>query len=138
MSRFPAQLSVVFLGVIVLVASFPVMAQNVPDALSVEWQGQKPCEKFFEDAQILIARCTFPPGAMHVCHSHPSYVSYVLSGGKAQIQDEKGTRQVELRTGSHLDVPPVPWHELTNIGDTTLQFLIVEKRYQVGPPASQT
>jgi hypothetical protein len=49
-----------------------VMADDVPDALSVEWQGKKPCEKLFEDAQIRIMRCTFPPGAMHVCHSHPS------------------------------------------------------------------
>ena len=57
---------------------------------------------------------------MHVCHSHPSYISYVLSGGKAQVQDEKGTRQVELRTGSYADVPPVPWHEVTNTGETTL------------------
>ena len=70
MSRFPAQLSVVFFGLTVLVAPLAVMAENVPDALSVEWQGQKPCEKLFEDAQIHIARCTFPSGAMHVCHSH--------------------------------------------------------------------
>ena len=36
------------------------------DALSVEWQGKKPCDKLFEDAQVRIARCTFPPGAMTV------------------------------------------------------------------------
>jgi quercetin dioxygenase-like cupin family protein len=88
MSRFLAQLSVAFLGMTVLVAPFAAMAENVPDALSVEWQGQKPCEKLFEDAQILISRCSFPPGAMHVCHSHPSYISYALAGGKAQVQDE--------------------------------------------------
>jgi len=130
--------SVLFLGMTILVAPFAATADNVPDALSVEWQGQKPCEKLFEDAQVRISRCTFPPGAMHVCHSHPSYITYALSGGKAQLQDEKGTRQVELSTGSHGDVPPVPWHELTNIGDTTLQFLIIEKKYQAGPPTSQT
>jgi len=65
MSRAPAQLSVVFLALTVLVTPLAVMAENVPDALSVEWQGQKPCEKLFEDAQIHIAvvrspreRCT--------------------------------------------------------------------------------
>jgi quercetin dioxygenase-like cupin family protein len=121
-----------------LAAPFAVMADDVPDALSVEWQGQKPCEKLFEDAQIRVSRCSFPPGAMHLCHSHPSYISYVLSGGKAQVQDEKGTRQVEVRTGSYADVPPVPWHEVTNIGDTTLVFLITEKKYQAGAPANQT
>ena len=57
MSSFPAQLSVVFLGMTVLVAPFAVMAEDVPDALSVEWQGQKPCEKLFEDNQVRISRC---------------------------------------------------------------------------------
>lgn len=49
-----------------LAAPSAVMANDVPDALSVEWQGKKPCEKLFEDAQVRIARCTFPPGAVHV------------------------------------------------------------------------
>ena len=65
MTRF--QLSVVLLSM--TVSPFAAIAENVPNALSVEWQGQKPCEKLFEDAQVLISRCTFPPGAMHVCHS---------------------------------------------------------------------
>ena len=138
MSGFLAQLSVAFFGMTVLVAPFAAMAEDVPDALSVEWKGQKPCEKLFEDAEVRIARCSFPPGAKHVCHSHPSYVSYTLSGGKGQLQDEKGTRQVEPQTGSYVDVPPVPWHVLTNTGDTTLQFLIVEKKYQPAPHVSET
>jgi len=138
MSSFPAQLSVVFLGMTVLVAPFAVMAEDVPDALSVEWQGQKPCEKLFEDDQVRISRCSFPPGATHVCHSHPAYLFYVLSGGKAQVRDEKGTREVEIRTGSHVDAPPVPWHEVINIVNTTLQFLNVEKKYRPAPSVSQT
>ena len=52
--------SVLFLGMTILVAPFAATADNVPDALSVEWQGQKPCEKLFEDAQVRISRCTFP------------------------------------------------------------------------------
>ena len=120
-----------------LVAPSAVMADDVPDALSVEWQGKKPCEKLFEDAQVRIARCTFPPGAVHVCHSHPSYVTYVLSGGKGQVQDEKGIRKIDLVTGAFVDAPPTPWHEVTNIGETTLQVLVVEKKYQTASPLSQ-
>ena len=112
-------------------------SDSVPDALSVEWQGQKPCEKLFEDAQIRIARCTFPPGAVHVRHSHPGYLSYVLSGGKGQIQDEKGTRQVEVRTDTMTNSPPIPWHELTNTGDTTLRYLVIERKYEPVPSAEQ-
>ncbi|HEY7300974.1 MAG TPA: hypothetical protein VH684_24045 [Xanthobacteraceae bacterium] len=138
MRRFSVRLSFVFLGATACVAPSAATAEDVPDALSVEWQGQKPCEKLFEDAQVRISRCTFPPGAMHVCHSHPSYGYYVLSGGRARAQDAMGTRQVEFRTGSYADAPPVPWHEVTNVGDTTLQFLILEKKYEPGPAANQT
>jgi len=120
-----------------LAASFPAIADDVPDALSVEWQGKKPCEKLFEDAQVRIARCTFPPGATHVCHSHPSYVSYVLSGGKAEVQDDKGTRKVDVVAGTFEDVSPLPWHEVANVGETTLQFLVVEKKYQTTSAVSQ-
>ena len=112
-------------------------ADDVPDALSVEWQGKKPCEKLFDDAQVRVVRCTFPPGAVHVCHSHPGYLSYVVNGGQGQIQDEKGIRKIDVVSGALLDVPPTPWHEFANVGDTTIQFVVVEKKYQVAPPASQ-
>src|SRR5215831_17424282 len=105
-----------------LIAPVLALTDDVPDALSVEWQGKKPCEKLFEDAQVRVARCTFPPGAVHVCHSHPSYLSYVVSGGRGQIQDEKGVRKVEIVTGALVDAQPIPWHEFTNLGDTTIQF----------------
>jgi len=103
---------------------------DVPDALSVEWQGKKPCELLNEDSQIRIMRCTFAPGAKHSRHSHPATFNYVLSGGKVQVQDENGTRVAERPTGGQMDSSPVPWHEVTNVGDTTLQFLVVEKKYQ--------
>ena len=131
MARFP-----LLLGIILVAAPLAAArSETAPDALSVEWQGQKPCEKLFEDAQIRVARCTFPPGAMHVRHSHPGYSSYVLSGGKAQLQEEKGTRQVEVRTDAFLNSPSIPWHELTNTGDTTLRYLVVERKYEPVPGA---
>jgi quercetin dioxygenase-like cupin family protein len=113
-------------------------ADDVPDALSVEWQGKKPCEKLFEDANVRVARCTFPPGAVHVCHSHPGYLSYVVSGGQGQVEDEKGIRKINVTAGALVDVPPTPWHEFANVGDTTIQFVIVERKYQAVPPANQT
>jgi mannose-6-phosphate isomerase-like protein (cupin superfamily) len=54
----------------------------------------------------------------------------VLSGGQAQVQDEKGTRKIEIVSGIFSDVAPIPWHEFTNAGNTTLQYLVVEKKYQ--------
>jgi len=64
--------------------------------LAIEWEGKKPCEKLFEDDHVRLARCTFPKGRIHVCHTHPSYLIYVLSGGQAEVQDDKGKRKVEV------------------------------------------
>jgi oxalate decarboxylase/phosphoglucose isomerase-like protein (cupin superfamily) len=36
-----------------------------------------------------------------------------------------------------MDSSPVPRHEVINIGDTTLQFLVVEKKYQPVSPMGQ-
>ena len=113
-------------------------ADDVPDALSVEWQGKKPCEKLFDDEHVRVVRCTFAPGAVHVCHSHPGYLSYVVNGGQGQVQDEKGIRKIDIVTGALLTAPPTPWHEFENVGNTTIQFVVVEKKYQVAPPVSQT
>jgi hypothetical protein len=61
----------------------------------------------------------------------------VLNGGKAELRDEEGARKVDLATGVLADSPPVPRHELANVGETTLQFLVVEKKYQTARPVSQ-
>jgi quercetin dioxygenase-like cupin family protein len=119
----------VVLGITALVAiPFAGRAADVPDALSVEWEGKKPCEKLHDDGQIRVARCTFPLGAMHIKHSHPAYLTYVLSGGRAKLEDDKGVREVEVKTGAFLESAATV-HELTNIGTTTLQYLVVEKKY---------
>jgi quercetin dioxygenase-like cupin family protein len=107
-----------------------VLSQEVPDALAVEWEGKRLCEALFEDEQVRILRCTFPPGTAHLRHSHPKNFSYTLSGGKVKVVDEKGTREGDLAAGRYFSSPPVAWHEVTNTGDTTVAFLAVEMKYQ--------
>jgi len=75
---------------------------------------------------------------VHVCHSHPGYLSYVVNEGQGQVQDEKGIRKIEVVAGAFANVPPIPWHEFTNIGDTTIQALIVEKKYESPASADQS
>lgn len=117
-------------GTIAVTAS---SADSVPDALSVEWQGHHPCERLYEDTQIRILRCTFQPGEEHVRHSHPAYFGYTLSGGKGEVTDAKSTRPSSPKTDGYAAVPPIPWHEFKNTGDTTIRFLLVEKKYQPVP-----
>ena len=45
-----------------------------------------------------------------------------------QITDASGTRKVDLATGSSFASPGVAWHEVVNIGDTTVVYLIVEPK----------
>lgn len=51
------------------------------------------------------------------------------------MQDDKGKRKVEVVAGTVADVPPISWHEFANVGETTLQYLVVEKKYQPAPIA---
>ena len=121
---------VLFAALGLLISASTTRSEDVPDALSVEWQGQHPCEKLYEDAEIRALRCTFAPGAVHVRHSHPGNLVYTISGGKAKVQDDKGTREGQPKTGGFTSNIPTPWHEVTNIGDTTLSFLVIEKKYE--------
>ena len=54
------------------------------------------------------------------------------------MQDEKGARKVGIATGAFVDAPPTPWHEFTSVGETTVQVLLVEKKYQAASPLSQS
>jgi hypothetical protein len=102
----------------------PVAAtEEVHDALSVEWQGKKPCEKLHEDDQIRILRCTFPPEAKHVRHQDPANFVYALSGGKLKTESVSGVREAEVGTDTYVLNKPVPWH-------ATARFLVIEMKYQ--------
>ena len=50
------------LGVLLGLVAPPLAAtaEDIPDALTVEWQGKKLCENLYEDAQIRALRCTIP------------------------------------------------------------------------------
>ena len=46
-----------------------------------------------------------------------------------RIIDASGTRELSLETGSSYSSDGVAWHEIENIGDTTIVYLIVEPRH---------
>ena len=126
-TRFPLAL----LTMAVLVTNAPSMASSadLPDALAAGWKDQKTCELLDEYEQVRVLRCTFPPGVGHERHSHPrGDFGYVLSGGRMQVTDAKGTEVVEDKVGDHWVSGPIEWHEAVNVGDTTLSYLIVEMK----------
>ncbi|WP_260483342.1 cupin domain-containing protein [Sphingomicrobium flavum] len=102
--------------------------QPLPDPLEAGWQGKPVCEVLHEDAAQRVLKCTFAPGVGHERHYHARHFGYALSGGTMRLTDNKGTHEVELATGSHFASEGTPWHEVLNVGDTTVIYLIVEPR----------
>lgn len=102
-------------------------AETLPDPLKAGWKGKSVCELLHKDNEQRILRCTFPPRVGHEKHYHVAHFGYALSGGRVQITDKKGIREVELATGSSYSSDGVEWHSIVNIGKTTVTYLIIEK-----------
>ena len=86
------------------------------------------CEHLYEDAQQRILRCTFDPGVGHERHYHRPHFGYALSGGRMRITDGDGVRELDLETGSYYQSGGTAWHEVLNVGDTTVSYLLVEPK----------
>jgi len=100
----------------------------LPDPLQAGWNGASVCEKLHEDADQRVLRCTFPPDVGHERHFHPPHFGYAIAGGRVRIADGRGVRELDLATGSSYHSDGVDWHEVLNIGGTTVVYLIVEPK----------
>lgn len=101
---------------------------NLPDPLAAGWEGKPVCEKLHEDKKQRVLRCTFPPGVGHERHYHDPHFGYALAGGRMQLIGADGLREVDLETGSSYASEGVAWHQVLNVGDTTVVYLIVEPK----------
>ena len=101
---------------------------TLPDPLAAGWRGRPTCEKLREDDALRVLRCSFPPGIGHERHYHARHFGYALSGGRVRITDAGGTRAVDLATGSSFASDGIAWHEILNIGPTTIQYLMIEPK----------
>ena len=101
---------------------------SLPDPLKAGWKGQPVCEHLYEDTEKRVLRCTFPPGVGHERHYHAPHFGYAIGGGRVRITDKNGVREVDLTTGSSYNSEGVLWHEIVNIGNTTVIYLIVERK----------
>jgi beta-alanine degradation protein BauB len=99
----------------------------LPDALRAGWKGKPACELLRSDLGHRLLRCTFLPGEGHERHFHPAHIGYALQGGTMRINDAKGTRDQVLVPGSSYTSAGTPWHEVINVGSTTVVYLIFEE-----------
>lgn len=98
----------------------------LPDPLAAGWNGENVCELLHKDADQRILRCTFKPAVGHERHYHDRNFGYVLAGGRMSITDASGTREVDLVAGSSFVSAGLEWHEVLNVGETTVVYLVVE------------
>jgi len=111
-----------------LMIAITTLAGALPDPVAAGWQGRSVCEVLREDDQVRIFRCAFPPGVGHERHFHPRHFGYALSGGTMRITSGAGTRQVTLVTGSYFSSEGIDWHEVVNIGDSVVSYLMIEPK----------
>jgi quercetin dioxygenase-like cupin family protein len=80
----------------------------------------------FENDRARVLESILLPGGKDKMHSHPSYVVYVIKGGKVRIHGADGnTTETELKTGDVIYREPVThWGE--NIGTTEIDEILVE------------
>ncbi len=103
-----------------------INSKHLPDPLEAGWKGQPVCEQLSLTETQRVLKCTFAPGVGHDRHFHAAHFGYALSGGRMQLHDDSGTREVDLATGSHFTSEGTEWHEVLNTGTTTVQYLIIE------------
>lgn len=103
-----------------------IASETLPDPLAAGWRGKPVCVKLHETAEVRVLRCTFPPGVGHERHFHPRHFGYALSGGTMEILDQHGTRRAEIATGSYFSSEGIDWHEGLNVGDSVVQYLMIE------------
>lgn len=102
--------------------------QTLPDPLAAGWNGEAVCEVLEENDKLRTLKCSFAPGVGHEKHYHPPHFGYTLVGSTFRITDDKGTREVKVKTGTHFSKETETWHEVVNIGDITAVFLIMEPK----------
>jgi mannose-6-phosphate isomerase-like protein (cupin superfamily) len=115
-----------------LIFCISVKAKELKGPLQTGWKGKNVCEQLSENTHQRILRCTFPPGVGHEKHKHNANFGYAIAGGKMQITDEKGTKIVNLATDSYFESEGKKWHEVLNLGQSTVVYLIVESKSKDG------
>ena len=83
----------------------------------------------FENEKVRVLEAELPAGVKEAVHSHPTYVIYVIAGGKVRnySADGKTTSEAELKAGDVIYREPLT-HASENIGTTTIHLIMVEMK----------
>jgi quercetin dioxygenase-like cupin family protein len=79
----------------------------------------------FENDRVRVLESVLKPGTKENLHSHPNYVTYVLSGGKVQNHSNGAVSSGEFKTGEVL-FRDARTHWSENVGKTTIRVVMFE------------
>jgi len=78
-----------------------------------------------ENSRVRVLEVVFRPGDFAKMHHHPDHVLYAMSHGKMRLTSDGKTQEMEIKAGSVLFLDAQD-HEAKNIGNTTLDLLVME------------
>ena len=83
-----------------------------------------------DNPRARVMEATLKPGDKEQIHSHPSYIVYVIEGGKVRNHNADGsTSESTFTPGQTIYREPVThWSE--NVGTTTIRTLVIELKPQ--------
>ncbi len=121
MKRLEVLLLGIAVGGLLLVAGYKLAAAQDPVQVNAKFIKVK-----LDNSRVRVFESVLQPGDKEQMHSHPAYITYVLSGGKIRnhLADGK-VSEAELKTGDVLFREPLT-HWAENIGTTPVDVLLVE------------
>jgi len=121
MKRLEVLLLGLAVGGVLFVAGYKLAAAQDPVQVNAKFIKVK-----VDNPRVRVFESVLQPGDKEQMHSHPAYVTYVVTGGKIRnhLPDGK-TAEVELKTGDVIYREALThWSE--NIGSTPIDVVIVE------------
>ncbi|HLX07380.1 MAG TPA: cytoplasmic protein [Thermoanaerobaculia bacterium] len=121
MQRLKVLLAVIVAGGLLAVAGAKMAPAQDPAVVNAKMVTVK-----LENSHVRVLESVLQPGDKEQMHSHPAYVTYVVSGGKLRNHTADGkTNEAEIKTGDVLYRDALThWSE--NIGTTTVHVILVE------------
>lgn len=121
MKRIPASLMITAASAWAIVAGFAAARAQDPAVVNA-----KTIQVKLENDRVRVLEAVLQPGEKEQLHSHPAYVTYVISGGKIRNHAGDGkVNEIELETGKSVYRDPLT-HWAENIGTTTIRLVLVE------------
>ncbi len=79
-----------------------------------------------ENDRVRVITGTLKPGDKAAMHSHPDHVVYTTKSGKIKLTYPSGnTKDIDMEEGRAMFMEAQS-HEVNNIGDTTVAFVVIE------------